>query len=374
MSTTPQLHYRVCNLCEAMCGLEIQHIGSEVLSIKGDKNDPFSQGHICPKAMGLKDIFEDPNRLKRPVKKVGEDWEEISWEEAYETVASRIKEIQAQYGPASIGIYAGNPNVHNVGSILNLPLLIKAIKTPNLFSATSADQLPHHFAALEMFGHYMALPIPDIDRTDYMLILGGNPLASNGSIMTVPNVAKRLRAIQERGGQVIVLDPRKTETADKATAHHFVRPGTDVYVLLGMIHTLFQEKLVSTGHLQPYLEGLAEIEQLVAAYSPEAVSQTCGMEAETIRQLARELAGAERGLIYGRMGVSTQAFGGACNWLLNVLTILPDNLDKAGGMMFTSPAMDYVANGSRGKRGRWKSRVRGLEEFRGELPVSAMLE
>lgn len=374
----PQTHYRTCNLCEAMCGVEITVEDQVITSIKGDKKDPLSQGHICPKAMGLKDIYEDPDRLKRPLKRTESGWKEISWEEAYEEVARNLTQIQEKYGKNSVGIYKGNPNVHNLGGQLYGANFSRSIKTKNNFSATSVDQLPHHLASLFMFGHYLLTPIPDIDRTDYMLIMGANPLVSNGSLMTVPGFGQRMRALQQRGGKAVVIDPRKTETADKASEHHFIRPGSDAVFLLALLHTLYNENLVDLGKLKDLVDQAELIPELVKEFTPEIAERTTGIDANTIRQIAREFAQAKSAVAYGRMGLSTQAFGGVCQWLINVLNIVTGNFDKAGGAMFTTPAIDIVfllgAIGATGSLGRWKSRVRGLPEFGGEIPVCTLAE
>lgn len=370
-----QTHYRNCNLCEAMCGLEIRLENDQISSIAGDKNDPFSRGHICPKAVALKDIYEDPNRLRTPVKRTPEGWQKISWEEAMDAVVEGIQRTQAQYGHNAVGLYQGNPSIHNLGTIMNSPAFAKALRSKNLFSATSTDQLPHHFASWQLFGHALLVPIPDIDHTQFMLIIGGNPIASNGSMMTVPDVAKRLRAIQERGGKVVVVDPRRTETAEKADQHFFIRPNADVLLLLAMIQTLFAEGLVNLGHLAEFTDGVTELQNVCAAYTPEKVAAATGISAAAIQQLTREFAGAESAVAYGRVGVSTQVYGGLCQWLINALNILTGNLDRRGGAMFTQPAVDFIARGKYEKRfGRWHSRVRGLPESLGELPVAALAE
>lgn len=370
-----QTHYRNCNLCEAMCGLEIQLENDQITSIAGDKNDPFSRGHICPKAVALKDIYEDPNRLRTPVKRTPQGWQKISWEEAMDAVVEGIQRTQAQYGHNAVALYQGNPSIHNLGTIMNSPAFAKALRSKNLFSATSTDQLPHHYASWQLFGHPLLVPIPDIDHTQFMLIIGGNPIASNGSMMTVPDVAKRLRAIQERGGKVVVVDPRRTETAEKADQHFFIRPNADVLLLLAMVQTLFAEGLVNLGHLAEFTDGVTELQNACAAYTPEKVAAATGISAAAIRQLTREFAGAESAVAYGRVGVSTQVYGGLCQWLINALNILTGNLDKKGGAMFTQPAVDFIARGKYEKRfGRWHSRVRGLSESLGELPVAALAE
>ncbi|WP_353481486.1 molybdopterin-dependent oxidoreductase [Haliscomenobacter sp.] len=370
-----QTHYRNCNLCEAMCGLEIRLENDQISSIAGDKNDTFSRGHICPKAVALKDIYEDPNRLRTPVKRTPEGWQKISWEEAMDAVVEGIQRSQAQYGHNAVGLYQGNPSIHNLGTIMNSPAFAKALRSKNLFSATSTDQLPHHFASWQLFGHPLLVPIPDIDHTQFMLIIGGNPIASNGSMMTVPDVAKRLRAIQERGGKVVVVDPRRTETAEKADQHFFIRPNADVLLLLAMVQTLFAEGLVNLGHLAEFTDGVTELQDACTAYTPEKVAAATGISAAAIRQLTREFAQAESAVAYGRVGVSTQVYGGLCQWLIDALNILTGNLDKKGGAMFTQPAVDFIARGKYEKRfGRWHSRVRGLPESLGELPVAALAE
>jgi anaerobic selenocysteine-containing dehydrogenase len=371
--TNPSVHYRACNLCEAICGLEITYSDAEVLAINGDKNDPFSRGHICPKALALKDIYEDTNRLKLPLKRTETGWETISWPEAFNDIAAKLKAIQARDGHNAVAMYAGNPSVHNSGTFLSGTGLMRALKTQNIYSATSVDQLPHHFAAWQMFGHPFLLPIPDIDRTDFWLIMGGNPIASNGSLMTVPDVANRLKAIQQRGGKVVVIDPRFTETAAKADAHHFIRPGTDVFLLLAMLQVIFDEGLDKTP---AFVTGLDELRALVAEFLPEKVEVQTGIAADSIRNLTRAFANAPSAVVYGRVGLSMQAFGGACQWLLNALNVVTGNIDRAGTAMFTHPAVDILANtkGVYNKHNRHRSRVRGLPEFMGELPVSVLAE
>lgn len=371
--TNHSIHYRACNLCEAICGLEITYSDNKVITINGDKNDPFSRGHICPKALALKDIYEDPNRLTSPLKRTETGWTAISWGEAFDEISSKLKTIQSLHGNNSVAMYAGNPSVHNSGTYLSGTGLMRALKTKNIYSATSVDQLPHHFAAWQMFGHPFLLPIPDIDRTDFWLIMGGNPIASNGSLMTVPDVGNRLKAIQQRGGKVVVIDPRFTETAAKADEHHFIRPGTDVFLLLAMLQVIFEEGLEKAPD---FVTGLDELREISAEFLPEKVEAQTGIAADSIRSLTRAFANAPSAVAYGRVGLSMQAFGGACQWLLNALNVVTGNIDRAGTAMFTHPAVDILANvkGVYDKYDRHRSRVRGLPEFMGELPVSVLAE
>ena len=369
-------HYRACHLCEAICGLEIKIQGDEIISIKGDKNDPVSHGFICPKATAIADIHNDPDRLRNPVKRVGDGWQEISWDEAIDLTAHKLVETQERHGANAVGFYAGNPGVHNYGNMTHGALLRRAVKTRNNFSATSLDQLPHHLAAYSMYGHQFFLPIPDIDHTDLMVILGGNPIASNGSLMTMPNAPKRFKALQARGGRLVVIDPRRTETAEIADEHHFIRPGTDAFLLMAIIHTLFADDLINTGHLSPFLDGLETVRQAASPFTLELAESQTGVAEATIRALAHDLANTEKAVLYGRMGVSVQEFGALCQWAIQVVNILTGALDSRGGALLTSPAFAYVTKGAPGVGhfNRFQSRVSGLPEFAGELPAVTMAE
>ncbi len=374
----PRIHYRTCNLCEAICGIAITHEDGRILSIKGDAADPFSRGHICPKAVALEDIYKDPDRLKQPLRRTKNGWEKLTWDDAFEEVTNNLLTIQKKYGKNAVGIYQGNPTVHNSGTMLFAPLFFRTLRTRNRFSATSVDQLPHQFTAYFMFGHQLVLPVPDIDRTDYFLILGANPLTSNGSMMTAPGFANRLKDLQSRGGKFVVVDPRRSETAAQADDHHFIQPGKDVLLLLALLHTLFAENRIQPGHLKEHILGLENIKNIVTDFPPEKIAPTIGMDAKVVRQIANDFANAESAVCYGRFGVSTQEFGATCQWLINVLNTVTGNLDRPGGAMFTLPAIDVVRQtakrGMPGHYAKWKSRVRGLPEFSGELPVAVLAE
>ncbi len=363
----------VCNLCEAICGLELTVEDGWVTGVRGNPDDPLSRGHICPKGVAIGDIHADPDRLKQPVKKVGDGWEEISWDEALDLVAEGLSRAVNEHGSDALAIYLGNPNVHSLGSMTHGLEMVKAFRTKNRYSATSVDQLPHQLIAHLMYGHQLLIPIPDIDRTSYFLVFGGNPMASNGSLMTVPDFPGRLRELKARGGSMVVFDPRRTETARVATEHQFIRPGTDAWVLLAMLNTLFAEGLTRPP---AYADGLEVVEGLVNDFTPEAAERASGVSAETIRRIAREFAAADGAAAYGRMGVSTNEFGTVCQWAVQLLNLVTGNLDREGGVLLTNPAINTVEGGLIG-RGHWdkyRSRVRGVPEFGGELPVSVMRE
>ncbi len=370
-------HHRTCTLCEAMCGLVIETQGPVVSSIRGDDEDPFSRGHVCPKATALKDLHEDPDRLRTPLLRQGSRLVPIGWDEAFERVADGIKGVQDRHGKNAVALYQGNPTIHNYGSMLYAPMFMAALGTKARFSATSVDQLPHMLVSLWMYGHQLLIPVPDLDRTSYFLVLGANPAVSNGSLMTAPGAKNRLQAIKARGGKVVVIDPRKTETALIADEHHFIRPGRDALLLLALLHVVFAENLADVRHLRALLPDLDGLRSLTRAYPPERVATLVNIEAQTIARIAREFARAESAVCYGRMGISTQDFGALTCWLINVLNIVTGNLDREGGSMFTSPAVDLLmlpGKQMRGHHGRYKSRVRGLPEFGGELPLSTLAE
>ncbi|NVB83259.1 MAG: molybdopterin-dependent oxidoreductase [Kofleriaceae bacterium] len=373
MTTT---HYRSCPLCEATCGVAIEVDGDRVVSVRGDDADPFSKGYICPKGTALADLHHDPDRLRSPMRRDGDTWTPMGWDEALDYVAKRLREIRARHGKHAIGVYQGNPSAHNLGLLTYGQLLLRTLGTRNMFSATSLDQLPHMLAALTMFGNQLLMPVPDVDRTDLFICLGANPLASNGSLMTAPDIRSRLKAIRDRGGKVIVLDPRRTETAEKADRHLFIRPGTDAVLLLAMIHELFAQKQVRLGRLSA--TGLDELRTLVEPWTPERASSLTGVSCEDIRELAMALATTERAVLYGRVGVCVQEFGGLAAWLCYTINAITRHLDEPGGLMFTTPAVDPIPLapllGLEGGFGRWKSRVSGKPEFGGELPMTALAE
>ncbi|MDO6481526.1 molybdopterin-dependent oxidoreductase [Shimia thalassica] len=376
--TQPMTHHRSCNICEAMCGLIITHDGDTVLSVKPDPDDPLSRGHICPKAVALQDFRVDPDRVTRPLKKVDAAFVEISWEEAYDFAAQRLQEVQQAYGKDAVGVYLGNPNAHKFGNLLNLPRLVKALGTVNRYSSATADQIPHHVASIHMMGHPMLIPVPDVERTDFMVIIGGNPLVSNGSMMTAPGFGKRMDEIKARGGRVVVIDPRRTETAEKATEHHFIKPETDAFLMFALLHEIFEADLVDLATLGGVVDGLEALREAVAPFDADKAAEMTGIPADTIRQLAHDFATAKSAVCYARMGASTQSFGTLCQWANNALNIVTGNFDSEGGAMFTTPALDYVGMTSRRGQVRSypekRSRVSGQPLYNGEFPISVMAE
>jgi anaerobic selenocysteine-containing dehydrogenase len=367
--------FRTCPLCEATCGLRIEIENGRVTGIRGDAEDPFSQGFICPKGSTLGALHDDPDRLRRPLVRRNGVHEEVSWEEAFAEVERRLTAVLATHGRDAVAVYAGNPNAHNFANTLAIRPLVKALGTKNVYSASTVDQMPKHVSCGLVFGHPLAIPVPDIDRTDFLLILGANPLESNGSLATAPDWPGRLAAIRARGGRVVVVDPRRTRTAERADLHVPIRPGTDAALLAGIAQTLFAEGLVAPGRLSELTNGIDEVGQALAGFTPERVSSLTGVRAERVVSLARELAAAPTAAVYGRMGTHTTSFGTLAAWLVDVLNVLTGNLDRPGGAMFPHAAHERPARPARAFRtGRWHSRVRELPEVMGELPVATLAD
>ena len=366
---------RTCPLCEATCGLRIELDDADhVLRVRGDEQDVFSAGYLCPKGATLGELEADPDRLTTP--RIRRDGQLVAatWQEAYSEIARRLPALQATHGHDAVALYLGNPNVHNLSGQLYVRPLAKALRTTNVSSASSVDQLPKHVSCGYLFGDPLAIPVPDIDRTELMVILGGNPRVSNGSLMTAPDLPGRLTALRRRGGRLVVIDPVRTRTADKADHHLAIRPGADAWLLLAVIETLASDGLVDPGdHLIDHLDGLEEVLALAAPFTPERVAGACGLAPEAIRWLARELAATPRAVVYGRLGTSTVPFGTVTSWLVDVVNVLTGNLDRPGGALFPRPAHH------RGRRrpfrhARRHSRVRGLPEAIGELPVAGLID
>jgi len=370
--------YRTCSLCEATCGLEITVRDQKVARIRGDRDDVFSHGFVCPKGATLAQLHEDPDRLRVPQIRDGESWRDASWDEAFAEIERGLLPILERDRNA-IGVYLGNPNVHNLSGTFYLRPLLKSLGTRNLYSASTVDQMPRHVACGLMFGAGGLMPVPDLDRTDYLLMLGANPLDSNGSLCTAPDFPGRLAAIRKRGGRVVVVDPRRTRTANKADEHLFIRPGTDVYFLLGLAAVLFDEDLVDLGGLADSIEGFEMLPELLRDYLPEGSAAITGIDADTSRRIARAFAAADCAAAYGRIGVHTVEFGTLTAWATDLLNILTGNLDRAGGVMFPEPAHGKRSRSEPGRgrgyqTGRWHSRVSHHPEAQGELPVAALSE
>ena len=368
--------YRTCPLCEATCGLEITLENGRVAGIRGDKDDVFSRGYLCPKGAALGELHEDPDRLRMPLVKKNGRFETVSWDEAFQAVEKGLKPVIDKYGKDSVAVYLGNPMVHTMSGVLYGRVFVKALGSRNVYSSSTVDQMPKQVTCGLMYGGAGSIPVPDLDRTDYLCVIGANPFASNGSLCTAPGFPDRLRAIKKRG-KLVVIDPIRTRTAREADWHLPIRPGSDALLLLTLVNVLFAEGLVDLSHLKDHVNGLKEIETLAQEFTPEKVSAKCGLDAGDIRKLARELAQAPRAAVYGRMGTSTVQFGGLCSWLVDVVNILTGNLDKPGGAMFPNPAhaRPNAASGGKGfKVGRWASRVKGLPEVCGELPVAALCD
>jgi anaerobic selenocysteine-containing dehydrogenase len=377
-STGTRTEYRTCHLCEATCGLELHLDDRAITLVRGDRDDVFSHGYLCPKGTALKQLESDPDRIRRPLLRKGDTFHEVSWDEAFEAIDAGLTPIREQYGPDALAVYLGNPNAHNLAGLVYGKVLLQAARTTNVYSASTVDQMPKQVSAGLMFGGGLTIPVPDVDRTDYLLMLGANPYASNGSLMTAPDLPGRLQAMRARGGKLVVVDPRRTKTAEEADEHLPIRPATDALFLFALVHVLFDDNLVDLGDVADHVNGLDDVRRLARSFTPEKVAPTCGIDATTIRRVAHELVTAPTAAVYGRIGTCVQEFGTLVSWLVDVLNVCTGNLDRPGGAMFTKAATS-TAGAATGKGrgvtfGRRTSRVRSLPEYFGELPVVCLAE
>ena len=372
--------HRICPFCEACCGLEVGIEDGRVVSVRGHEADVHSKGFICPKGAALKDLHEDPDRLRRPMVKRDGVHVEVTWDEAFAEIENRLVPILETHGRDAAGVVFGNPSAHKIGLLLYTARLARALGTKNVFSASTLDQMPKQLAVGLMFGHWLSIAVPDLERTELLVVIGANPMVSNGSLWTVPDFRGKAKAMQARGGKMIVIDPRRTETAALADQHLFIRPGSDVFLLLGITQVLFAEGIVKLGRLADHTAGLDVLESATKDFTPERVAARCGIAAEAITALARTLATTERAAVYGRIGTCTQEYGTLASWLIDVVNVLTGHLDEPGGAMFPKAAA-FAANtagaAGRGKGvplGRRSSRVSGAPEVFGELPMGCLAE
>ena len=361
-----------------MCGILVEVDGRRIAAVRGDADDPFSRGYVCPKAGALADLHHDPDRIRTPLIRAGGTWREAAWDEAFERAAEGLARVRRRHGRDAVGVYYGNPVAHNLGLITHLLPFTRALRTRNIYSASSTDQLPQMLAALRMFGHFALIPVPDIERTDFFLILGANPLASNGSLMSAPDMRRRLAAIRARDGRVVVVDPRRTETAAAADEHLAIRPGADALLLAAVLHVLFAERRTRLGALAGRVKGLDALAALVRDFPPERVAPRTGITAAAIHRLAIDFAAAQRAAGYGRVGLCTQRHGTLAVWLLQALNLVTGRVDAEGGLLLTTPAVDGAGLlsriGPRGAFGRRRGGKDQLPEFTGELPVAALAD
>jgi anaerobic selenocysteine-containing dehydrogenase len=377
---TATIAHHICPVCEACCGLDVHVEGGKVVAIRGQESDGFSKGYLCPKGVALKDLHEDPDRLRTPLIKRNGAFVEASWDEAFSEIERRLLPLRAKHGNDAVAVSLGNPAAHKFGFMLYLGRTLRALGSKNIYSASTLDQMPKQLSSGLMFGSWLSIPVPDIERCDFLLMLGANPMASNGSLWTVPDFRGKAKAMHARGGKLVVVDPRRTETAEIADRHLPIRPGGDAHLLLGMVHTLFAEGLVKLGRLSAHVAGVDAVREAVQPFPADAVAARCGIAADTIRELTRELAQAERAAVYGRLGTCTQAYGSLASWLIDVLNVLTGHLDEPGCAMFPKAAA-FSANtegppgvGKGITTGRHHSRVSHAPEVFGELPMGCLAE
>ena len=373
-----QTKFGICPICGSSCGLVVELDNGRITSITGDKQDPHSRGYACPKGRSLVHQHTDPDRVLAPLRRNGQTWEDVTWDAALEQISERIAGIRRKYGNHALALYAGDGTTHSYETLLTIGAFIFALDVKNLFTANSMDTLPRQFASKLLYGNSGTLPIPDIKRTGYLLMLGANPVVSNGSVMTAPGFARYIKDIKSRGGKVVVVDPRRNETAEKASEHIFIKPETDVFLLLSLMNVIFSQGLANPGRLAKRIRNLGSLKRAAANFPPQRAAALTGIPAETIQRIAREFAAAPAAVCYGRMGTCAQSFGTTASLLIDALNIITGNLGRQGGALFTCPAVDMgslmSAVGMTGTYAKNRTRVNRLPDFNGEMPCAALAD
>lgn len=373
-------HTKTCPLCEAMCGLRVTVEDGHVTKIRANEDDVWSRGYICPKGTTLGELHHDPDRLRGPLVRRGDDLVEVSWPEAFEEVHRLLRPVLDEDGISAMTVYFGNPVAHNFSLSRYAAAFTPMANVPVIYSAGTVDQWPKNVSSALLFGGMWKFPIPDVDRCDYLIVMGANPDASQGSLLACPDLPGRLDAIRARGGKVVVIDPRRTGTARRADEWLPIRPGGDAALLLAWAHVLFEERLVDLRHLEGRVAGVDRVREVVRDFAPEAVERRTGLAAADVRRIAWELAAAERAAVYGRIGTCNQEFGTLASWAVDVVNVLTGNLDRPGGAMFAKPVAwsltsltppEFVEGYT---FHRWRSRVRGAPEVLGQVPISCLAE
>ncbi|MFZ2241015.1 MAG: molybdopterin-dependent oxidoreductase [Gordonia amarae] len=375
MTAEPITHSTQCTLCESHCGILVTVKDGAVARIAGNPDDVLSKGYICPKATAMGGVHEDPDRLRQPIKRVGDSFEPVSWEQAYAEIGRRLRKVRADHGNRALGLYVGNPAAHS-SAVMYFGMLRAMMLTPNFFSASTIDQMPHEYSSWRTYGSNFLLPVTDIDRTDRLVILGANPAVSNSSLSIMPGATRRIKDVRARGGKVVVIDPRHTETAQLADQHVAVRPGGDIFLLLAMLNVLFNEDLVDRKWLNDNASGTMELRALVSRATPEVMGERAGVDPDLIRSLAREHAAAESAAMYARIGICQQQTGTLVSWLVTVVNAVTGNLDRPGGIMFPTPVIDIprFTKFIPAAHGAWTDRSGRYKAFRSELPAVVMAD
>ncbi|WP_439032242.1 molybdopterin-dependent oxidoreductase [Gordonia terrae] len=371
--------HRICPLCESTCGLLVELSGRTITRVAPNPDDVLSAGHSCAKGLGLGRVEGDPDRVRTPLLRTpGGGFRAVGWEEAFAEIERRLTEFVLD-DPGTCAVYHGNPAAHHLDATFYLGELIAALGTRHVYSPASVDTWPKNLAHMALYGTGLGMSLPDIDRTDHLLILGSNPMVSNGSTVTAPGMHARLAALRERGGTLVVVDPVRTRTAEVADVHVPIRPGTDALFLLAVLSVIAEEGLSRPERIPDVVDGVEEALELAREFTPDSVADACGVDAEMIRLVARGFAGAPAAVAHSRIGTCMQEFGTLANWLVEVLTIVTGNLDRPGGAMFSLPAAGGqntwpVTRPPTLMFDRWRSRVRGLPEAMGELPAVCFAE
>ncbi len=331
-----------CRICEVYCGLVAEVQDGRVTAVRPDRNHPVSRGYACVKGLGLGALHDDPHRLDHPLKRVGDDYQRISWDQAIAEIGARVRTLVDANGPRAVALYQGNPTFFSFQHVLMSSAFVEALGSPNVFASHSVDTNNKFHVSTAMYGLSLVHPVPDLDRVRFVMCLGTNPTVSQMSVLTVTDATAALRGVVDRGGRVVVVDPRRTETVRKVGEHVPIRPGTDAYLLAAMLQVLTAELGADLDSARVVATGVAEVVAVVAPWTPERAAAVTGVPAETIRELATAYASSGGSALYMSTGVNMGPFGSVAYWLLQSLNLISGNLDRAGGLLVPEGAFDVL--------------------------------
>jgi formate dehydrogenase len=371
-------HTTFCRICEAACGMVATVEDGRITKLRPDRDHPLSQGEACPKGVAMLEVHDDPDRVLHPMRRRadGEGFERVSWREAIADIGTRLRAVRDEHGGDAIGWYMGNPGAFSYSHPLWVKGFVDALGSKHYYTASSQDVSNRFAASALLYGSPALLPIPDLNRTKFLLVVGANPLVSHGSVLTAPRIRHQLDEIVERGGRVVVVDPRRSETA-RQYEHVPVQPDSDAQLLLSLLHVIFDEHLEDTAAITEQSTGTQLLRNAAAEHPPEATESATGVPADTVRALARDIAAAESAAIYGRTGSCLGRHGTLVSFLLDALGLVTGNLDRPGGLVFGRPviALDEVAHrGGLDSYGKVHSRIGGFPDVLGAMPASLMAE
>jgi len=369
-----ETRYTFCRICETMCGIAVTVEHNRVTAIAPDPEHVASRGYSCVKGVHFDQVQHSPDRILHPMKRLGDRWERITWDQALAEIGARLRALVQSHGPQAVGYYGGASTGVNLIAPLFRGAFFAALGTRSIYGNSSLDCANKFRVCEDMYGHCFRLPFPDVDHSQFLLFLGANPAVSGGGLFHLPNPVQRLRAVVRRGGRVVFVNPRRTETS-RAGEHLFIRPDTDVFFLAAFLNELITRGHVDRERVERYMTGFEELRQVVAPWTPERAAAVTGIDTGTLRDLVAAYAAADGAALHMSTGVNQGRHGTLCSWLLECINAVSGNLDRRGGSLMGQGIFDWPAEGKRtGQSMRTVDRRDGMPTIVGSYPTSLLAD